>query len=206
MKMALNIDSALNALKRDANMQRLIDEFGHPDFKPKDDYFQSLMRSIVFQQLSGKAANTIYERLISLLPDKKINPKEVLNLANEDMRQAGLSSQKSSYIKNLADFFINNSFNNNKVDKMSDEDISRQLIEIKGIGQWTVDMFLMFTLNRPDVMPYSDLGIQKGLMTLFNLDNLPSKSEMETYTIVWKPYRTVACWYLWRIVDDGFAW
>ena len=80
------------------------------------------------------------------------------------------------------------------------------MIKIKGIGQWTVDMFLMFTLNRSDVIPYSDLGIQKGMKTLFNLSALPTKDEMNTLSIKWRPYRTVACWYIWKIVDDGFEW
>ena len=202
----MDIKSALEILNKDSKMEKLIKDYGLPDFKPKNDYFQSLMRSIVFQQLSGKVANIIYQRLINLLPNNKIIPKEVLMLTNEDMRQVGLSSQKINYIKNLADYFDTNLFNSNKVKKMSNEAISMELIQIKGIGQWTVDMFLMFTLNRSDVMPYSDLGIQKGMKTLFNLNKLPTKDEMETFSTQWKPYRTVACWYLWKIVDDGFEW
>ena len=193
-------------LNQDSKMKKLIKDYGLPDFEPQDDYFKSLMRSIVFQQLSGKVAKIIYQRLISLLPSNKIIPSEVLTLTNEEMRQVGLSSQKINYIKNLANYFDTNLFNSNKVEKMSNEEISKELIQIKGIGQWTVDMFLMFTLNRPDVMPYSDLGIQKGMKTLFNLDKLPTKEKMEALSIKWKPYRTIACWYLWKIVDDGFEW
>ena len=202
----MDIKSALEILNKDSKMQKLIKDYGLPDFEPKNDYFQSLMRSIVFQQLSGKVANIIYQRLINLLPNNKIIPREVLMLTNENMRQTGLSSQKINYIKNLADYFENNLFNSNKVKKMSNKTISMELIQIKGIGQWTVDMFLMFTLNRPDVMPSSDLGIQKGMKTLFNLSKLPTKDEIETFSTQWKPYRTVACWYIWKIVDDGFEW
>mgnify|MGYP001296457111 CR=1 FL=1 len=202
----MNIKSALEVLDKDSEMQKLIKKYGAPSFEPKNDYFQSLMHSIVFQQLSGKVANIIYQRLINLLPDNKIIPKEVLMLTNEEMRQVGLSSQKTNYIKNLADYFDTNLFNSNKVEKMSNEAISKELIQIKGIGQWTVDMFLMFTLNRSDIMPYSDLGIQKGIKILFNLNKLPTKNEMKNISIRWKPYRTVACWYLWKIVDDGFEW
>jgi len=202
----MDIKSALEILNKDSKMQKLIKNYGLPDFEPKNNYFQSLMRSIVFQQLSGKVANIIYQRLINLLPNNKIIPREVLILTNENMRQIGLSLQKINYIKNLADYFDNNLFNNNKVKKMSNKAISMELIQIKGIGQWTVDMFLMFTLNRPDVIPYSDLGIQKGMKTLFNLDKLPTKNEMKTFSTQWKPYRTVACWYIWKIVDDGFEW
>jgi len=204
--MIMDITSALKILNKDSRMRKLINDYGLPHFKPKNDYFQSLMHSIVFQQLSGKVANIIYQRLIQLLPKNKVTPKEVLILTNKDMREIGLSSQKINYIKNLANYFDTNLFNENKVKKMSNEAISRELIEIKGIGQWTIDMFLMFTLNRTDVMPYSDLGIQKGMKTLLNLDKLPTMDEMKKNSIKWKPYRTVACWYLWKIVDDGFEW
>ena len=88
---------------------------------------------------------------------------------------------------------------------MTNEEISRELIQIKGVGQWTVDMFLMFTLNRADILPYGDLGIQKGIMKILNTEILPSKKEMENYSKKWKPYRTIACWYLWRLTDDKFA-
>jgi len=202
----MNIKSALEVLDKDSEMQKLIKSYGAPSFEPKKDYFQSLMHSIVFQQLSGKVANIIYQRLINLLPDNKIIPKEVLMLTDEEMRRVGLSSQKTNYIKNLANYFNSNLFNSNKVEKMTNEEISEELIKIKGVGQWTIDMFLMFTLNRSDIMPYSDLGIQKGMKTLFNLNKLPTKEEMRTLSSHWKPYRTVACWYLWKIVDDGFEW
>ena len=177
----MDIRSALKILNKDSKMQKLIKTYDYPDFEQKNDYFQSLMRSIVFQQLNGKVANIIYQRLIKLLPNNKIIPREVLALPNEKMRQAGLSLQKINYIKNLADYFDNNLFNRNKVKKMSNEAISIELIKVKGIGQWTVDMFLIFTLNRLDVMPYSDLGIRKGMKTLFNLNDLPTKEEMKTW-------------------------
>ena len=200
----MNINYAIDILNKDTKMKRLIKEYGLPSFEQKNDYFQSLMRSIVFQQLSGKVANIIYNRLINLLPKNRIIAEEVLLLKKNDMRQIGLSLQKINYIKNLANYFNTNIFNSNIVEGMSDEEISRELIQIKGIGQWTVDMFLMFTLNRLDIMPYSDLGIQKGMKTLFNLNQLPTKNKMRVLSENWKPYRTIACWYLWKIVDDGF--
>ncbi len=202
----MDIKIALKILNKDSKMRELIKEYGFPEFEQKNDYFQSLMRSIVFQQLSGKVANIIYQRLINLLPNNKIIPKAVLKLSKEDMRQVGLSLQKINYIKNLADYFNTNMFDSNKVEKMSNEEISEELIQIKGVGQWTVDMFLMFTLNRLDVMPYSDLGIQKGMKILFNLNELPAKDEMKNLSNQWSPYRTIACWYIWKIVDDGFTW
>jgi len=203
----MNIYAGLDLLNRDEKMRVLIRKFGWPDFDPKQDYFQSLLRSIVFQQLSGKAANTIYERFINLIPKTvTLSPKEVLKLDKDEMRKTGLSFQKINYLRNLAYFFENNSFQKKDVERMTDEEISNELTQIKGIGQWTVDMFLMFTLNRADILPYTDLGIQKGFKKIFNMNNLPSKKEMETHSKIWRPYRTIACWYLWRTVDDAFAW
>ena len=202
----MDIEAGIDLLKKDKNMQVLINKFGRPDFNPRQDYFQSLLRSIVFQQLSGKAAQTIYERFVNLIP-KTFNycPNEVLKLDKEEMRKAGLSFRKIDYVRNLADYFENNSFHKKDVEKMSDQEISKELIQIKGIGQWTVDMFLMFTLNRADILPCKDLGIQKGIMKILNMNNLPSKKEMENCSRKWRPYRTIACWYLWRMVDDKFA-
>ena len=202
----MDIEAGLDFLKKDKNMHVLIKKFGRPDFNQGQDYFQSLLRSIVFQQLSGKAAQTIYERLVSLIPKtSNLCPNEILKLNKDEMRKAGLSFQKINYVRNLADYFENNSLQKNNVEKMTEEEISKELIQIKGIGQWTVDMFLMFTLNRADILPYKDLGIQKGIMKIFKMKNLPSKNEMENCSTKWRPYRTIACWYLWRIADDKFA-
>ena len=202
----MDIEAGIDFLKRDKNMKILIDKFGSPNFTIGQDYFQSLLRSIVFQQLSGKAAQTIYERFIKLIPKtSNLCPNEVLKLNNDDMRKSGLSFQKINYVKNLADYFENNSFKKKDVERMTDEEISKELTQIKGIGQWTVDMFLMFTLNRADILPYKDLGIQKGIMKILNTKNLPSKKEMEICSKKWSPYRTIACWYLWRIADDKFV-
>ena len=202
----MDIEAGLDLLKRDKKMRVLINEFGRPDYNLRQDYFQSLLRSIVFQQLSGKAAQTIYERFVNLVPKtSNLCPNEVLKLDKEEMRKAGLSFRKIDYVRNLADYFENNSFYKIDVEKMSDQEISKELIQIKGIGQWTVDMFLMFTLNRADILPCTDLGIQKGIMKILNMNNLPSKNEMENCSKKWRPYRTVACWYLWRMVDDKFA-
>ena len=166
----MDIEAGLDLLKRDKKMWVLIYKFGRPDYNLRQNYFQSLLRSIVFQQLSGKAAKTIYERFVNLIP-KTLNlcPNEVLKLDKDEMRKAGLSFQKIDYVRNLADYFENNSFQKKDVERMTDEEISKELIQIKGIGQWTVDMFLMFTLNRADILPYGDLGIQKGIMKILNL-------------------------------------
>ena len=203
----MDIEAGLDILNRDEKMRVLISKFGRPNFNLRQDYFQSLLRSIVFQQLSGKSAKAIYERFVNLIPEtSNLSPKEVLKLDKDEMRNTGLSFQKIDYIRNLANYFEDNSFQKKDVERMTDEEISNELTQIKGIGQWTVDMFLMFTLNRADILPYTDLGIQKGFKIILNMKNLPSKKKMETCSKKWRPYRTIACWYLWRTVDDAFAW
>ena len=202
----MDLDVGVDLLKRDKKLSVLINEFGTPDYNLRQDYFQSLLRSIVFQQLSGKAAQTIYERFVNLIPKtSNLCPNEVLKLDKDKMRKAGLSFQKIDYVRNLADYFENNSFQKKDVERMTDQEISKELIQIKGIGQWTVDMFLIFTLNRTDILPFKDLGIQKGIMKILNMKNMPSKKEMEICSKKWRPYRTIACWYLWRMADDKFA-
>ena len=114
--------------------------------------------------------------------------------------------QRVNYIINLAEYFEKNSLQQKDFDRMTDQEVRKELLQIKGIGPWTVDMFLIFTLNRMDVMPHTDLGIKKAFKIMFNLDKLPSKNEMETYSIIWKPYRSLACWYLWRLDENAFAW
>ena len=202
----MSFDSAIEFLKKDSKMNQLIRIYDPPILKPQDDYFHSLVRSIVFQQLNGKVAKIIFMRFIKLLPGNKINSRNVLMLDNNEMKKAGLSFQKINYIKNLAHFFNENLFDKNSIEKMGDEEISELLINIKGVGQWTIDMFLIFTLNRLDIMPYSDLAIKKGMKSLFSLNELPRKHEMKRLSINWSPYRTIACMYLWKSVDDGFEW
>ena len=128
----------LDLLNRDEKMRVLIRKFGWPDFDPKQDYFQSLLRSIVFQQLSGKSAKAIYERFVNLIPEtSNLSPKEVIKLDKDEMRNTGLSFQKIDYIRNLANYFEDNSFQKKDVERMTDEEISNELTQIKGIGQWT---------------------------------------------------------------------
>tara|TARA_Y100001970_G_C14183211_1_gene831018 strand:+ start:521 stop:1153 length:633 start_codon:yes stop_codon:yes gene_type:complete len=202
-----DLDVGLNLLRKDEKMSILVGKYRKPGFEIGKDYFHSLLRSIVYQQLSGKSAKAIFDRFIKLVPKKSlIKPKAVLKISDQDMRKAGLSFQKIDYIKNLAQYFTRNSFQAKDLKKMTNEEISLELTKIKGIGQWTVDMFLMFTLNRSDVMPYGDLAIQKGFKKFFNLNHLPSKREMEDFSENWRPFRTLACWYLWETVDDEFDW
>ena len=199
------LNNALDHLQKEKKMKRLIDEFGIPKFNGDIDYFNALSKSIIYQQLSGKAARTIYNRYLKLFDNQQPQPKAVLNIDLTTLRSVGISQQKSNYINGIANYFANNGSNIN-FDGLSDVDVGNELIQLKGIGQWTVDMFLMFTLNRTDILPIADLGIQKGFKIIFKMKNLPSKNYMIREAKPWQPYRTIACWYLWRIVDDEIVW
>ena len=191
----------------DQRMGKLIEKFGPPNFNLMNNYYESLVRSIVYQQLSGKAASIIYERLLDLFVfDIYPKPKDVLEVSIETLRSSGLSYQKVNYIRDLSEKWQDGTMNLTDIDSMTDEEISSELIKVKGIGQWTADMFLMFTLGRPDVFPFGDLGIQKGVMIITNMNRLPTQKEMERKTKKWQPYRTVAAWYLWKLVDGPFKW
>jgi DNA-3-methyladenine glycosylase II len=165
--------------------------------------FQSLAESMVYQQLSGKAAATILKRFVALWPRKKFpTPEDVLKIKTEKLRAAGLSGQKSSYLKDLAAKFKDGTINPELFPKMDDAEIIEHVTAVKGIGEWTAQMFLMFTLARPDVLPTGDLGIQKGFQKLFALRARPTPARMQKLAAPWAGHRTVACFYLWRLLDE----
>jgi 3-methyladenine DNA glycosylase/8-oxoguanine DNA glycosylase len=203
----MNIDKGLKHLKKvDEKMGRLIVEFEKPEFKKDSNYFEALVRAIVYQQLSGKAAATIYKRFKNLFPQNKhFTPIMVKERSHEELRSAGLSNQKASYIHNIANAFYTGAIPKD-IDTIGDNEVIECLTTIKGVGPWTAKMFLMFTLNRPDVFPVTDLGIQKGFQLFFQFDVLPSTKKMMEIAEAWRPYRTLASWYLWRLVEGPFEW
>ena len=203
----MNIDKGLKHLKKvDEKMGRLIVEFEKPEFKKDSNYFEALVRAIVYQQLSGKAAATIYKRFKNLFPENKhFTPIMVKERSHEELRSAGLSNQKASYIHNIANAFYTGAVPKD-IDTIGDNEVIECLTTIKGVGPWTAKMFLMFTLNRPDVFPVTDLGIQKGFQLFFQFDVLPSTKKMMEIAEAWRPYRTLASWYLWRLVEGPFEW
>jgi len=203
----MNIDKGLKHLEKvDEKMGRLIVEFEKPEFKKDSNYFEALVRAIVYQQLSGKAAATIYKRFKNLFPQNKhFTPIMVKERSHEELRSAGLSNQKASYIHNIANAFYTGAIPKD-IDTIGDNEVIECLTTIKGVGPWTAKMFLMFTLNRPDVFPVTDLGIQKGFQLFFQFDVLPSTKKMMEIAEAWRPYRTLASWYLWRLVEGPFEW
>jgi len=194
-------------IKIDPRFERLADEFGFPNYEEEKDYFESLVRNIVYQQLSGKAASTIFSRFIKLFESKSFPlPKDILKMKRETLRGVGLSNQKVTYITDLCQKCESGELDFSLINTLDDMEVSTQLIQVKGIGQWTADMFLMFTLNRKDVFPLGDLGVKKGVQILESLKDLPTEKDMAKISEKWKPYRTIAAWYMWKLVDGPFEW
>ena len=198
------LNEGIKHLSKDKKLSSLINEFEKPVFYKSTNYYDDLCKSIIYQQLSGKVAKIIYHRFLNLFPNKVPNFKKTLDLKFEELKKIGLSKQKITYIDNLAKYF----YNKKNIDfvKYSDESLRKELIKIKGIGPWTIDMFLMFTMHRTDILPVGDLGIKKAFQILYKLKELPSKELMIEMSAKWKPYRTIACCYLWYLVDDGDVW
>ena len=199
------VNKSIEYLAKDKKLKTLIDKYPAPQFSPNNNYFDALCKSIIYQQLSGKVAKIIYGRFLSLFENQTPISNQCLKIKISDLRSIGLSKQKIKYITNVANFFIAHK-HNIPLKNNSEQEIKNQLIAIKGIGQWTIDMFMMFTLCKSDILPVGDLGIKKAFQKLYNLEELPSESFMESKSLKWKPYRTIACCYLWMIVDDGDVW
>ena len=200
--------TALEYLKKtEPRFGTLVDKFGEPDFEPQDNYFKALVRSIIYQQLSGKSAFAIYSRYLQLFNSTEFpSPQQVIAIPDSHYTSIGLSRQKTCYIKEISQAFSNKEIVPENIPKLKDDEIRKQFIKIKGIGPWTIDMFLMFALNRPDILPVNDLGIQKGFKLFFHLNELPDENFMVEKAKNWRPFRTIACWYLWKLVDDNFQW
>ena len=202
------LKEACNALSSyDARLKQLIEAFGLPDIQAGGNPYEALVRSIISQQISWKAARAIRGRFLALFPETDFPSPEVLALADiGDLRQAGLSQRKAEYVVGIAQAFSDPHFLGSGIDTMSDTDISAKLTSIRGVGQWTADMFMIFTLARPDILPLNDQGIKNGLQTFFDLDHVPDAIEILTLTAHWKPYRSIASWYMWKVVDEAFEW
>jgi DNA-3-methyladenine glycosylase II len=171
--------------------------------EPTKNAFASLVRSIIFQQLSGKAAQSILNKFLKLWPNKKFpKPEDVLILKDKDFRNSGVSLQKANYLRDLSKNFIDKTINSKKFSKMTDEEIREHLIQVKGIGRWTADMFLIFALNRPNVLPVGDLAIVKGFQKLWNLNTVPSEEKMRELAKDFDGEHTYLSLYLWNVMDE----
>ena len=203
MTTAYDWDRALTHLRRrDQALQRIIDIVGPR--KPSrlgsaQSPFATLLRSIVYQQLSGKAAGSIHRRLLDLFPGRRPSARGLLAFDDAELRAAGLSRSKVLAVRDLASKAAARRLPSRRaLDAMDDEAIIERLTEIRGIGRWTVEMLLIFTLDRPDVLPATDLGVRRGFMVCRDTEALPEPVELLAHGEIWRPYRSVASWYLWR--------
>ena len=186
-------------VKKDRVMKRLIPQFGDACLQSRGDAFVTLARSIVGQQISVKAAQTVWDRFAAL--PKKITPASVLKLKVDDMRAAGLSVRKVEYLVDLALHFSTGEVHEKQWAEMDDEAIIDELVAIRGIGRWTAEMFLMFYLMRPNVLPLDDVGLINGISQNYFSGEPVSRSDAREVAQAWKPYCTVATWYIWRSLD-----
>jgi DNA-3-methyladenine glycosylase II len=166
--------------------------------KGPEGYFEALVEAIVSQQLSVKAADTIFNRFVALTPGKKFpTPREIVKMPTAKMRKVGLSGMKVMFIKDLSTKILDKSLDLKKIDLMSDEEVIKHLVQVKGIGHWTAEMFLMFSLGRDDVFSYGDLALRKAMQNIYKMRKMPTPAQAEKITIKWSPYRTLGSRYLW---------
>ena len=192
---------AVNHLKKsDPVLRAIIERVGPCRMEYGVPEFCSLAEAIVYQQLNGKAAVTIFNRFAALAGDP-LTPEGILKLSDEQLRSVGLSKQKSAYLKDLAAKTAAGHLDFSRLPELTDEEVIEHLTQVKGIGVWTAHMFLMFSLRRPNVLPIGDYGVQMAIRKHYKKRKLPKPKDMEKIAKAWEPYRSVACWYMWRSLD-----
>jgi DNA-3-methyladenine glycosylase II len=192
-------DACKHLMKKDRVMKRLIPQFGEACLETRGDAFVTLARSIVGQQISVKAAQTVWDRFAAL--PAAVEPAQVLRLKVDDMRAAGLSARKVEYLVDLALHFENGSLHVASWETMDDEEIISELVSIRGIGRWTAEMFLIFHFLRPNVLPLDDIGLINGISLNYFSGEKVSRSDAREVAAAWAPYCSVATWYIWRSLD-----
>ncbi len=169
---------------------------------PSKSYFLSLCSSIIYQQISTRAGDAIYGKFLKLFGKRKPSPEIFLSFSNTELKSAGISPQKMNYLRDLANKFLDKTIDTKNLHKMSDDEVKEHLLKVKGIGPWTADMFLIFALNRPNILPVGDLGTQKGFQKAFNLKKLPSEKMMRKLALPHQGQHTELTLYLWHILDN----
>ncbi|KKU64529.1 MAG: hypothetical protein UX87_C0007G0037 [Candidatus Amesbacteria bacterium GW2011_GWA1_47_16] len=200
----MNIDQALKQLKKDQVLAGLIEKYGPLSYERDMDYFSAVVETIVSQQLSGKAAATIFSRLKKLFHSEILEPKSIIDTPVERLRSAGLSGSKSLYIKDFSRKVLDGTLNLSGLDEMDDEEVITHLVQVKGIGRWSAEMILMFSLHRPDILPLDDLGIRNAFIRLYKIGITKGDkiiTRMQKIADAWRPHRTIACWYLWKSLE-----
>ena len=188
-------------MKQDRIMKKIIPKYGAGFLITRSDAFTTLARAIVGQQISVAAAQSIWNKFLVALKKKKVNPKNVLSLSVDELRGVGLSGRKVEYIRDLADHFDAGRLHADQWKDMDDESVIRELSSIRGIGRWTAEMFLIFNLVRPDILPLDDVGLIRGISLNYFSGEPVTRNEAREVAANWAPWRTVATWYLWRSID-----
>ena len=189
---------AVRFLKKDPKFAKIIMQVGDYNIKITKNRYQSLVEAIISQQLSGSAANSIIKKFRKLYKSKFPKPRDVIKTSDSKLRSTGLSKMKIVYIKELSKKIESKELNMRKISTQSDEQVIEVLTNVKGIGRWTAEMFLIFSLGRLNILPVGDLGLKKGIQSMYSLKKLPKEEQIEQLAESWKPYRTVATWYLWK--------
>jgi DNA-3-methyladenine glycosylase II len=185
----------------DPVLARIIDTVGPMTLEPRDGAYRSLSRAVFFQQLAGPAARAIMNRVLVALDtdeERYFIPAEFLAASDETLRAAGLSRQKMAYLRDLSEKFQSGLLSEGEFARLDDEDIIQRVSAVKGIGRWTAEMFLIFSLGRPDVLPVDDLGVRRAMQIAYNLPDLPKPDDMHNIAEPWRPYRSAGTWYMWR--------
>ncbi len=185
----------------DPALARVIEAVGPFTLEPRDGSFRNLSRAIFFQQLAGPAARAIMNRVLAALgtdEERFFAPEQLLGATDEQLRGAGLSRQKTAYLRDLAEKFASSQLREDDFAALDDEEVIQRVSSVKGIGRWTGEMFLIFTLGRPDVLPVDDLGVRRGFQITYALGELPKPEEMQRIAEPWRPYRSMGTWYMWR--------
>ena len=190
--------------RKDPTLRSIIERVGPYRVEFHEPTFATLVRSIVYQQLSGRVAKVIYERLVKAARGE-VNPKNILRLTPEKLREIGLSKQKSAYIVDLATLTRAKKVVFETLDSLSDDEVIEHLTAVKGVGVWTAHMFLMFALRRADILPTGDLGVRMAIRKAYELPELPKPAQIEEIGKAWRPYSSVASWYLWRSLENEAA-
>jgi DNA-3-methyladenine glycosylase II len=194
-------NDAIMFLRKDPKLAKIIDVVGKYKLSLVRDPYESLVEAIITQQLSGKVADSISKRFREIYGGFP-KPREVVKTPHSKLRKAGLSSMKVAYIKDLSKKIEANELRLGSLKDMSDQEVIEYLTQVKGIGRWTAEMFLIFSLGRLDVLPVGDLGLRKGVQKLYSLSELPQKDQIERLAEKWRPYRTVATWYIWKSLNQ----
>ena len=196
-------EEAVAYLKKDSLLGPIVEKYTGEFLSGHGNLFSTLVRSIVGQQISTKAAESINCRFQSLFPRNRPTPKKVQELAEQKLREVGLSGQKVKYMKDLSEKFIDRTIRPHSMAYQDNEEIIRQLTGVYGIGRWTAEMFLIFSLSRMDVLPVGDLGLRAGVKLIYNMRAMPSPDRVRVLGRKWQPFATVGTWYTWRTLDEG---